>query len=162
SAAHWQKYADKFIKEAEGATDRTLATGLYVSAAEAYVRFAPDPTAAEPYLRKALEVAIRNAKAAFHLARLLRQAGSWGGRVQLSEHGAEGAATPDERIAALLALADVARNQLGATDRAHAAVKRVLSLDPAQPQALRAVADALAQAQDWSGLVATYQAALRT
>ncbi|MGE3546638.1 MAG: tetratricopeptide repeat protein, partial [Kofleriaceae bacterium] len=161
SANNWQKYADKFIKEARAATDRSLATGLYVSAAEAYVRFASDPSEAEPYLRQALEIDPRNTKAAFHLIRLLRRAGSWGDLVQLLEQRAEQAAANEEKIAALLMLADVARNQLGAEERAATAVKRVLSIDAAQPQALRAVTDALAATQDWPALVATYQAALR-
>ena len=69
---NWQKFAAKYLQEASASTDRSLATGLYVSAAEAYVRFVPDAPEAEQYLRKALEIEPRNGKAAFHLARLLR------------------------------------------------------------------------------------------
>ena len=35
--SNWKKFADKYIAEATASTDRSLATGLYVSAAEAYV-----------------------------------------------------------------------------------------------------------------------------
>ncbi len=41
-AANWQKFAEKYLNEAGASTDRSLATGLYVSAAEVYVRFAPE------------------------------------------------------------------------------------------------------------------------
>jgi len=73
AASNWQKFAEKYVREATASTDRSLATGLYVSAAEAFVRFAPDAPEAEAYLRKALEIDPRNGKAAFHLVRLLRR-----------------------------------------------------------------------------------------
>src|SRR5688572_23115290 len=73
AAQNWQKYADKFLQEASASTDRSLATGLYVSAAEYYVRYASESKEAEGYLRKALEIDSKNGKAAFHLARLLRR-----------------------------------------------------------------------------------------
>src|SRR5690606_17745344 len=36
---NWKKFAEKFVQEASASTDRGLATGLFVSAAEQYVRF---------------------------------------------------------------------------------------------------------------------------
>src|SRR5689334_7390521 len=36
AAGNWQKFAEKYLREASASTDRTLATGLYVSAAETY------------------------------------------------------------------------------------------------------------------------------
>jgi tetratricopeptide (TPR) repeat protein len=161
SASNWKKFADKYIKEATASTDRSLATGLYVSAAEAYVRFEPDAEEAEGYLRKALEIDPRNAKAAFHLIRLLRRAERWSDLATQLDDRAELAATVEEKVAALLALADVARGRLADAARADAAITRVLQLDPAQPQALRAVADAHMAAHNWPALIAMYQAALK-
>ena len=162
AASNWQKFADKYVKEARASTDRSLATGLFVSAAEAYVRFAPESREAEDYLRKALEIDPRNGKAAFHLARLLRRAERWADLAALLEQRAELAPSTEEKVTALLSLADLARAHGGADGpaRADAAVRRVLQLDPAHPQALRAISDALAAAGDWRALVATYQAAL--
>src|SRR4051812_4202027 len=161
AASNWQKFADKYVQEAEASTDRSLATGLYVSAAEAFVRFEPDAEDAERYLRKALEIDPKNAKAAFHLVRLLRRAGRWADLARLLEERGELAAATDERVAALLGLADVLNNRLGDGARADAAIKRVLQIDPTQPQALRAVADAYMSAQNWPALVGLYQAALK-
>src|SRR5688572_10174303 len=112
SAKNWQKFAEKFLKEASASTDRSLATGLYVSAAEAYVKFAPESKEAEEYLRKALEIDAKNTKAAFHLARLLRRTERWLELALLLEQRSELAATTEEKIAALLSLADVSRTQL--------------------------------------------------
>jgi len=161
AAQNWRKFADKYVQEASASTDRSLATGLYVSAAEAFVRFAPEAPEAEGHLRKALEVDPRSTKAAFHLARLLRRAQRWADLATLLEQRAELAPTTEDKIAALLALADVARAQLDDPGRAETAIRRVLQLDPAQPQALRAVTDALSSAQNWLALVAVYQAALK-
>ncbi|MDX2087534.1 MAG: tetratricopeptide repeat protein [Kofleriaceae bacterium] len=161
AASNWQKFADKFLKEASASTDRNLATGLYVSAAEAYVRFSPQSPEAEGYLRKALEIEPRNTRAAFHLARHLRRAHRWQELADLLDERSNVAGTVEEKVAALIALAELARTQLGTPARAEAAIKRVLVLDPAQPQALRTVTDALAQAGNWTALVQTYQAALK-
>ena len=161
AASNWKKFADKYVQEANASTDRSLATGLYVSAAEAFVRFQPDAAEAEQYLRKALEIDPKNAKAAFHLGRLMRRAERWPELAALLEDRAEVAATAEDKVAALLGLAEVARGRLGDAHRADAAIKRVLQLDPAQPQALRATADAHMSAQNWPALVAIYQAALK-
>ncbi|MEJ7602794.1 MAG: hypothetical protein WKG01_33210 [Kofleriaceae bacterium] len=160
AAGNWQKFADKYVQEASGSTDRSLATALFVSAAEAYVRFAPESKEAEHHLRKALEIDPRNARAAFHLARLLKRTGRTPELVKLLEDRAEVAPATEDRIAALIALLDLARSQHDDA-RAEAVVKRVLVLDPAQPQALRAVTDAFIKAQNWLALVQAYQAALK-
>jgi tetratricopeptide (TPR) repeat protein len=161
AASNWNKFADKYLNEARASTDRSLATGLYVSAAEAYVRYAPDPTGAEGYLRKALDIDSKNTKAAFHLGRLLRRAERWDELAQLLDERAELSATTEERVAALLALAELARTQLGDPARSDAAIARALALDPTQPQALRTVADAHMASQNWPALIAAYQAALK-
>ena len=161
SATNWRKFADKYIKEATASTDRSLATGLYVSAAEAYVRFEPGAPEAETYLRKALDIDPKNAKAAFHLLRLLRRAERWTEIAALYEQRGELGGAIEERVAALLGLADVARGRLDDPPRADAAIRRVLALDPAQPQALRSVADAHMAAENWPALIAVYQAALK-
>lgn len=161
AAKNWKKFAEKYVKEASASTDRGLATGLYVSAAEAYVRYAPESKEAEGYLRKALEVDAKNTKAAFHLARLLRRAERWQDLAKLLEDRADTAPAVEEKVASLIVLADLYRTRLPAPDRADAAIKRVLVLDPAQPQALRAVTDVLMQSQNWPALVQTYQAALK-
>ncbi|MBA3459340.1 MAG: hypothetical protein H0T46_05220, partial [Deltaproteobacteria bacterium] len=161
AAKNWKKFAEKYVQEASASTDRGLATGLYVSAAEAFVKFAPESEEAEGYLRKALEVDTKNTKAAFHLARLLRRAERWQDLAKLLEERADQAPTTEEKVASLIMLSDLYRSKIDASDRADAAMKRVLVLDPANPQALRGVSDALATAGNWPALVQIYQAALK-
>jgi tetratricopeptide (TPR) repeat protein len=159
--ANWEKFAAKYVKEASGSTDRSLATSLYVSAAEIFVKFAPAGAEAEQHLRKALEIDPRNGKAAFHLIRLLRRARRWPDLGELLDERAERAATTEEKVAALIELSQIARMHLGNAARADRAVKRALVIDPTHPTALRWVTDAAAAAGDWNGVVAAYQAALK-
>ncbi len=158
---NWQKFTAKYVQEATASTDRSLATGLYVSAAEAYVRFSPEAPEAEQYLRKALEIEPKNAKAAFHLARMLRRRDRWQDLAELLDERAEKAGTNEAKVAALIALSEVARTNLGNTARGERALKRVLALDPTHPRALRFVTDTAQAAGDWPGVVAAYQAALK-
>ncbi|HTL26910.1 MAG TPA: hypothetical protein VL280_09855, partial [Burkholderiales bacterium] len=158
---NWKKFAAKFIQEAGTSTDRNLATGLYVSAAEQYVRFAPDAPEAEAYLRKALEIEPRNTKAAFHLARLLKRANRWQDLGELLDERAERSPAVEDKVAALIMLSEIARGPIGNPSRADRAIKRVLALDPSHPRALRHVTDAAAAAGDWVSVVQAYQAALK-
>jgi len=159
---NWQKFAAKYIKEASASTDRSLATGLYSSAAEHYVRFAPEAPEAEAYLNKALEIDPKNSKAAFHLVRLLRRQERWQDLARLLDARADSAGTAEEKIASLLGLAEVARDHQRDHVRSDDAIRRVLAIDPAQPQALRAITDAQASAQNWPAVILAYQAALKS
>ncbi|MGE5183911.1 MAG: tetratricopeptide repeat protein, partial [Acidobacteriota bacterium] len=158
---NWQKFAAKYVHEATSSTDRSLATGLYTSAAEQYLKFAPDAPEAEAYLKRALEIDLKNARAAFHLARLLRREQRWQDLGELLEERADKAATLEDRVAALMQLYELARGPIGNVPRSERAVRRALSIDPAHPRALTIVTDAAAAANDWPGVVAAYQAALR-
>ncbi len=159
---NWQKFAAKYIQEASSSTDRSLATGLYGSAAEAYVRFAPDGHEAELYLRKALEIDAKNHKAAFHLARLLRRVARWQDLGELLDERVEKAPTNEEKVAALIALSELAATHLGNAARSERALKRVLTIDPAHPRALRFVTDAASATGDWGAIVTAYQNALKS
>ena len=158
---NWKKFAAKYLDEAKAATDRRLTAQLYVSAAEAYVRFAPDAPEAEQYLRRALEIDPKHDKAAFHLARLLRRAERWAELASASDARAEHASGTDDKVAALIALSELARGPLADPARAGKALARVLELDPTHPRALRFATDAAAAAGDWRAVVGAYQAALR-
>jgi tetratricopeptide (TPR) repeat protein len=158
---NWKKFADKFLHEATASTDRTLATALYVSAAECFVRFQPDAIDAEAHLRKALDVDPKNGKAAFHLVRMLRRGRRWDELGKLLADRAERAGSTDEKVAALIWLYELSSGPLGDPPHAEQSIRRVLGLDPSHPRALRIVTDSAAAANDWPAVVAAYQAALK-
>ncbi|MCE9575633.1 MAG: tetratricopeptide repeat protein [Deltaproteobacteria bacterium] len=158
---NWEKFAGKYLDEAKGSTDRQLATSLYLSAAEIYARHRPASAEVEQYLRRALEVDPRNRRAALHLERVLRAAGRWAELAAFLEQRVESASSREERIAALLGLADAYRLHLGEPARALEQAKKVIAIDPAQAQAIRQLADAYEADENWHGLVALYSAALK-
>lgn len=137
AATNWQRFAHKYVGEASAASDRSLATDLYVSAAECYLRFSPDAPEAEQWLRRALEIDRHNARAAFHLGRLLRRKQRWRELAALLDQRADSAPQLPDRIAALVQLADVARGALGDSLRADRAIQRVAELDPCHPRVER-------------------------
>jgi tetratricopeptide (TPR) repeat protein len=157
---NWEKFAGKYLDEASGSTDRQLATSLYLSAAEIWARHRPGSPEVEQFLRRALEIDPRNRRAAMHLERILRAAQRWRELATLLAERVEAAASRDERIAGLLGQADVQRLHLGEAEAAIESIKKVIALDAAHPQALRALADVYEQREDWQGLVKLYGAAL--
>jgi tetratricopeptide (TPR) repeat protein len=157
---NWQKFAAKYLDEARAATDRQLGASLYLSAAEIVGKHAADSPQVEEHLRKALEVDPRNKKAAHHLERVLRHAQRWDDLARLLDQRAEAAGSREERVTALVALAEVMR-QAGDTERARAALAKAITIDPAQPVAVRHLSDVYAADERWTELAALYQGALR-
>ncbi len=158
---NWKKFAAKFIDEAKASTDRSLTTQLYLSAAKTWARHAPGSPEIEQYLRRAIDADGRNAPAAYHLERLLRGGQRWAELAELFNHRVDAAQSKDERVAALLGLVEISRSHLGDPERAIEHAKKVVAMDPAQPQALRVLGDAFEQAENWQALVMLYTAALK-
>ncbi|WP_428265392.1 tetratricopeptide repeat protein, partial [Haliangium sp.] len=157
---NWSKFVQKNLDEAEASTDRALTTHMYLSAAEYYGRYQPEADEFEAYLRKALESDPHNRKAALHIERLLRARGRWDELIAFLEDRAEGAGK-DERVQALLGIAEVARAHTERMDLAEDCMKKVLAMDAAQPRALRLLADLYQEREDWSALVLLYTGALK-
>ncbi len=159
---NWQKFVQKYLDEAQVATDRQLTTSLYLSAAEISARYEPTTGEAQTYLRKALEVDPRNRRAAQHLERLLRRRERWAELAELLEQRASAAQSSDERVQALLNLAELAQARLERPELAAEAMKQVIATEPAHPRALRVLADLYELQEDWPALVAMYESALKS
>jgi tetratricopeptide (TPR) repeat protein len=157
---NWRKFVQKNLAEADLSTDRALTTHMYLSVAEFFGRYEPGSPELETYLRKALAVEPENRKAAMLLARLLRRSERWEDLLAFLEERAE-LVGKGERVQALLDVAEVAKDKLGRMDVAENSMKKVLAMDPAQPRALRLLADLYEQAEDWSALVMLYTGALK-
>ncbi|MSP60174.1 MAG: tetratricopeptide repeat protein [Myxococcales bacterium] len=157
----WQKIVQKYLSEAGGGADRQLASGLYLSAAETTWKYQPGAAEIEVHLRKALEVDAKNRRAATHLERLLRSAERWSDLAALIEQRSDGAPSRDAKVALLVTLADLQRDQMKRPDLAQETMTRALALDPANPRALAALVDALTALENWQGLLKTYESALK-
>jgi tetratricopeptide (TPR) repeat protein len=80
--------------------------------------------------------------------------GDWTALAALLDAAAEAEQAPlEQRITDLLALAQLAREQLSDRGRAASALHRVLSLQPGHPEAMARYADHFREKRDWRGLV---------
>lgn len=157
----WRSLVDKYLEEAGGSTDKSLAASLYVSAAATVARYEPNSEEVETYLRKALEIDSGNRRAAVHLERWLRQHERWDELIDLLDSRVEAGTSDEERIDALVALAEIADTQLGDSHRAVECMKRVASMDPSHPRALSMLSNTYERDQNWSALVMLYTRALK-
>ncbi|MCC6749654.1 MAG: tetratricopeptide repeat protein [Deltaproteobacteria bacterium] len=158
---NWEKIAAKYVEEAQDATDRQLATSLFVAAAEVLWCRLPDSPRVEEYLRRALEVDPRSRKASAHLERWLRQAGRFKEVAELLEQRASVAVSREERVSAFLAAGELWGSELRQADSAADYFRRALALDPANPRALRHLVGVLTAQEAWPQLVRVYEDALR-
>src|SRR5262249_51158175 len=116
---NWQKVLAKYVAEAKGATDKALAASLHVSIAELCWKREPGSPEVDENLRKALTLDPRNRRAAVHLERHLRKAERFADLAAFYEQREATAAVPkDEKLAALIALADLQREKLHRADLA--------------------------------------------
>ena len=159
--ANWQKVVKKFADEAKVSTDRQLTTGLYTNIGEYYAKYSPKTGDAETHWHKALAVEPRNRRASLHLERWLRGQKRFQELIKVFEQRAENAATKEERVQALLALADLQVKELKNPEAAVEAHKKALGIDPANGRALGALVSLYTERKDWNSLIKLYEQALK-
>ncbi|MEZ4360153.1 MAG: tetratricopeptide repeat protein [Kofleriaceae bacterium] len=158
---NWQKFADKYVSEAKGSTDRALATSMYVAAAAYHVRFAPTAPEIGTYLDLALEIDPLHRKAVFHRARALARAEQWDALAAFWARRAEQVSNRDAKVTAHVALAELAAAHLADPARAKAELTAAHALDPGDPRVVRLLRARLAAEQDFAGLLEVLQGALK-
>jgi len=157
----WQQVVKKNLDDAKASTARPLTTELYTKVGELYARYSPSTPEAETYWQKALSVEPRNRRASQHLERLMRRARRFPELIKVYEQRAENAATKEERVSALLGLADLYTRELTNPEAAVEAHKRALAIDPANGRALSALVKLYTERSDWSALIKLHEQALK-
>ena len=159
---NWEKVAQKYIDEAESASDRKVATGLFLSAAEVAARAEPTSPMVEDNLRRALKVEPRNTKASFHLERMLRREDRLEDLAEAMFQRADVAATKEERLEVFNAMGELYAGELNAPDKAVSSFKRVLTVDPSSERALTFLVKTLTEQANWQALADVYDDLLST
>ena len=157
----WQQVVKKNLDDAKASTARGLTTELYTKVGELYARYTPGTADAETYWHKALAVEPRNRRASQHLERLTRNARRWPDLIKVYEQRAENAATKEERVSALLGLADLYIRELKNPESAVEAHKKALGIDPANARALAALVKLYTEREDWGALIKLHEQALK-
>lgn len=160
----WQKFAAKFVTEAQGATERGLSANMYVSAAGWYLRYAPDsPDSPEiaSFLDKALEIDPLLRKAVFLRSRILRKRGQWQELAAFWAARASGSLPREAKVAAHLELAELYAAHLHDPDRALAELMAAHALEAGEPRVVRLVRERLVAESKWAELVEALSASLK-
>ena len=159
--SNWQPIASRYLQQAEAAPDKTLASSLFCSVAEMYLKYRPDAAEGETYLRRSLELDPKNRRSGAHLERLLRKRGRSDELLVLLSSRASQAQTRDERALAEVAQAELS-SKLGNQEEALSHFRKALEANPSEPKALRPVVAALNERKDWPELAKVLEAASRS
>jgi tetratricopeptide (TPR) repeat protein len=159
--ANWEPISRRYLQQAEEAKDPALASSLYGSVAEFYLKYRPDGPEGEAHLRKSLELDPNNRRSGAHLERLLREAGRNDELLALYVQRTERAQSRDERTAAEVAAGELCE-RLNRPADAFGHFRKALEANPIEPRALHAVRTALTGAEAWAELGKTLEAAART
>ena len=159
---NWEKIVQKYRDEAEASTDDALTTSLYRSIAEIYQKNTPGSPEVEQFLNKSLEVDPNNNKSGFHLERLFRREERWDDLVAFFQSRVEKSADDFSRNDALMDLGRLYGTQLGDREAMKEYFAKVVEGDPNHAVAMRALADAYQEDENWEELIQIYEASLKS
>ena len=175
----WNELVTKYEDEAEKTNEAAFKSSLLVSAAEVAYRFGRPTLEGKEgkkskkklenmleemsaRLARALAIDPKNRRAVLLLERLYRVSENYEAlTVMLEEHAIE-ATSKEEKVATLLRLARVYKNDLKQPEDAVRAYESVLDLQPGQSIATNALVDTFTANEDWDHLVALYDEQLTT
>lgn len=167
--ARWRELAQRYIDEADRTKENSFRSSLLTSAAETVYRFGRaqlDETGADgkslrddvvARLRQAIDLDPKNRRAALLLERLFRTRGDWEEVARVLERFAADTTAKDEKLAALIRLARVLQDRLGAPERAASVYERIIDLAPGNIEAAAALVDYFTAREMWDHLVALYE-----
>ncbi|MBN1656341.1 MAG: tetratricopeptide repeat protein [Deltaproteobacteria bacterium] len=159
----WQKFAKRFIEEAESATDVSLKTSLLIRAACLIWQYKRKGRVkeSEKLLAKVLEIDPGNIRAARLYTQTIGSRGNAGRLGQILLEAAEHAREKDQRIGFFLQAARVFAQEPESRNRAAACYERVLDLAPTNSEGLRYLVEYFTETEQWDHLVGLYEDALR-
>ncbi|WP_437590400.1 tetratricopeptide repeat protein [Sorangium sp. So ce1000] len=160
----WRDLVDRYVAEAEGATDGAFKSALYTSAADIGYRYGRAELGAKvaELIELALQLDPKNRRAANLAEIAFATAGDWDAVVRVQALVKAEAQLKEDRIAAALRAARTIKARLSDPARAVAAYEELLDLSPGQPEALSFLTEAYSAAGDWDRLVALYEDQLRS
>jgi len=160
--AKWRELYDRYVQEAEGASDEGLKAGLYMTAADVALRYGGsdiDREAIGAMVEKAIDLEPKVRRGAIHAESALATEPTRLAKVLeliLARGGAK-----DDRIASGLKAGRIRARILSDREGAIGSFEQVLDLSPGQPDALSFLAEAYTEAEQWDHLVALYEDQLK-
>ncbi|HEY3493962.1 MAG TPA: tetratricopeptide repeat protein, partial [Polyangiaceae bacterium] len=152
--------AQRYLEEAQGATDDTYRSSMLMHAAEMEVRYggeAADLATAIERLEQAVRLDPENEKAARLLELVHRRKGQWEEVARVLERLADRAESVEQRVASGVRLARVHAQHLGDQERAARAYEGVLRETPSHGESMGFLTEFYAGKERWADLVALYE-----
>ncbi|MES1204850.1 MAG: hypothetical protein ABUS79_02830, partial [Pseudomonadota bacterium] len=160
-AGNWQPIASRYLKQAEAATDPQMASSLFGSVAEMYLKYRPAAPEGETYLRRSLELDPKNRRASQHLERFLRGGNRSDELLALLGDRASQAQSRDDRAVAEIAAAELSQ-KIGKTEDALLHFRKALEAAPGEAKALRPIVASLTEKKDWPELAKVLELSSRS
>jgi tetratricopeptide (TPR) repeat protein len=152
--------SQRYLDEAQNATDDTYKSSMLMHAAEMDVRFGGEGAELEPAIER-LEQAVRldpgNERPGRLLELLQRRRGEWEEVARVLERMADRAEAAEQRVAASVRLARVYAQHLGDEERAARALEGVLRDVPDHQEAMSFLTEFYSSKERWADLVALYE-----
>lgn len=166
SEGKWEAIVDRFVGEAQTASDATLRTSLLTRAACLVWQYEPDTDVRDGRVDTLFQQALESDPAATRTARLfaetLRVRSRYEELAEVLYASAEAARNRDDKLQLHLRAARGFARTVQDTDRAASCYERVLDLVPGQDEALTFLVDHFTERAQWDHLVALYEDALRS
>jgi tetratricopeptide (TPR) repeat protein len=164
AAASWRQIADRFIEEAQGASDATLKTSLLCRAASLVWQYKKKGKQKETdqLFQQALEADPGNVRAARLYAITLRARESFAEAARVIAAAGSECRSRDEKINCWIEAGRLYVKNVGDKDAAAECYQQVLDFAPTHEEALSFLVGYFTEREDWDYLVALYEDALRS
>lgn len=164
AASKWREIADRFIEEADDASDSELKASMLAKAATLIWQYQKKGKVSEVdrLFKQALKADPASTRAARLFAQALRSRKKWKDMANVLRKTANAARVREEKLNLFLAAARTYARKVEDNDKAAACYERVLDFTPGHEEALHYLVEFFTEREDWDRLVSLYEDALRS
>ncbi len=161
-AGNWEKMLDKYVSEADSASEPQWATHMYFRAAEVAAKYGSDRVRVEDLLKKALEMDPSHSDTAKHIEYLYRAQKRYAELADFLRGKLPRVEDPQERASCLLEVAYLELEHTHQPELAEAHLREVQTIVPGFEKTAMLLVDAFTQQEKWEDLIALYEQELKS
>jgi len=160
-AGNWEKMLDKYISEADSASEPQWATHMYFRAAEVAAKYGADRGRVEDLLKKALEMDPAHSDTAKHIEYLYRAQKRYAELADFLRGKLPRLEEAQEKAACLLEVAYLELEHTHQPELAEGHLREVQKIIPGMEKTTMLLVDAFTQQEKWEDLIGLYEAELK-
>ncbi|MEM6954549.1 MAG: tetratricopeptide repeat protein, partial [Myxococcota bacterium] len=164
SASKWRQIADRFIEEADDASDAELKASMLAKAASLVWQYQKKGKASEVdrLFKQALKADPASTRAARLYCHVLTQREKWKDLASVLRKTGDAARAREDKLNLFLAAGRAYARRVEDADAAAACYERVLDFTPGHEESLHFLVEYFTKREDWDRLVSLYEDALRS